>query len=174
MGVHFGARLMLGNEMFGGGSATVIYPAQRAPGLDAVAQAYLLIAVFLVALLLLIAASRRRLEAASASVAMASNDAAGPAVWAIVFLRKHELGSTLNPAFLTATGLVAGWEAGDEHQASLVHQFRSIWNGSTNGPEDVHKRRLTSDWPAEASQQAVSESRLPQHTYIQLKNEFRV
>ena len=81
MGVHFGARLMLGDELGGGGPATVIDPAQRMAQLAAVAQAYLLIAVFLAALLLFIAASRRRLEAASASVAMASQDAAGPPAW---------------------------------------------------------------------------------------------
>jgi MFS transporter, FHS family, L-fucose permease len=78
MGVHFGARLMLGDALFAGGSAAAIDPARRAAGLGAVSQAYLVIALFLLAMFVFIAVSRARLEAASASVAAAASATAGP------------------------------------------------------------------------------------------------
>ena len=77
MGVHFGARLMLGDALFAGGSAAGVDPARRAAGLGAVSQAYLIIAVCLLVLLIFIAASRARLDTASASVATTASDGNG-------------------------------------------------------------------------------------------------
>ena len=83
-GVHVGSKIMLSGEIFEGGQSVITSPADRAAGLAAVDNAFILIALFLVALMALIWWSRRRIDAAApASDVIASPLAALKSRWAL-------------------------------------------------------------------------------------------
>jgi FHS family L-fucose permease-like MFS transporter len=68
LGVNFGSKIMLGEDVLKPGHAPIIDPAERMIALGAVTDAFLLIAGSLGALLVFIWISRRRMEAAAAPI----------------------------------------------------------------------------------------------------------
>ncbi|WBO21282.1 MFS transporter [Sphingomonas abietis] len=78
LGVDLGARVMLSGDVFKHGGATITDEASRLAGLAAVNHAFLVIAVFLLALLALIFVMRNRIEQAVPHGGNANGDAVSP------------------------------------------------------------------------------------------------
>ncbi len=72
LGVNFGSRVMLGDDVLKSGHAPITDPAERAIALHAVTQAFLLIALLLAGMMLFIWVSRHRIGAAAARIETAS------------------------------------------------------------------------------------------------------
>lgn len=72
LGVNFGSRVMLGDDVLKSGHAPITDPAERAIALHAVTQAFLLIALLLAGMMLFIWVSRHRIGAAAARIEAAS------------------------------------------------------------------------------------------------------
>lgn len=68
LGVNFGSRVMLGDDVLKSGHAPITEPAERAIALHAVTQAFLLIALLLAGMMLFIWVSRHRISAAAARI----------------------------------------------------------------------------------------------------------
>jgi FHS family L-fucose permease-like MFS transporter len=68
LGVNFGSKIMLGEDVFTSGHAPITDPADRMIALGAVTDAFLLIAGMLAGLMVFIWISRRRIETAAASI----------------------------------------------------------------------------------------------------------
>ncbi|MEQ1509536.1 MAG: MFS transporter [Sphingopyxis sp.] len=74
LGVNFGSKIMLGEEVMKPGHEPIIDQAQRAMALSAVSHAFLIIALFLVPLMLFIWWSRRTIDEAASEIGGARGD----------------------------------------------------------------------------------------------------
>ena len=86
LGVNFGSRIMLGDDVMKSGHAAITDPVERALALGAVTHAFLFFSGLLVALMLFIWLSRKRIGAAAASLGTAENGSALAALksrWAL-------------------------------------------------------------------------------------------
>jgi MFS transporter, FHS family, L-fucose permease len=72
-GVHFGSRIMLGNDVLKNTSNIIRDPAARAYALMAVTHAFLAISVFLILMMIFIWWSKPRIEAAAADISSVDN-----------------------------------------------------------------------------------------------------
>jgi len=68
LGVNFGSKIMLGEDVLKSGHAAITDPAEKIVALGAVTSAFLLIAALLAGLMVFIWLSRRRIEIAAASI----------------------------------------------------------------------------------------------------------
>lgn len=86
LGVNFGSKIMLGTDVLESGHQAITDPAARVVALNAVTQAFLLIALLLASLMAFIWMSRRRIEAAAAGIVNSGNGSVLAALrsrWAI-------------------------------------------------------------------------------------------
>lgn len=86
LGVNFGSKIMLGTDVLESGHQAITDPAARIVALDAVTQAFLLIALLLSSLMAFIWLSRRRIETAAAGIVNSGNGSVLAALrsrWAI-------------------------------------------------------------------------------------------
>lgn len=86
LGVNFGSKIMLGEDVLKSGHAPITDPAEKILALNGVTHAFMLIALLLAALMVFIWMSRKRIEAAAAAITSTENGSVLAALrsrWAI-------------------------------------------------------------------------------------------